>query len=234
MQTLGYVVRPTRPRPQPRLKGLYIFGARDSPRIRSFGTIKAPSGGVLYSAGAQIGAELNERSAASLSDDLDNNSESWYGSHGRVIRSISDGWEMTLTTCRGLIAFDAVLCDGPRHNYYPEPSRKWYEATEAHLQPRVAQFAVGPCAGCQSAPEGIRKYEKTPRPVETCPLLAPPPKHSPTVQAAMRPSSASESSSGMVARCQGKYSSPLPLFPILPHEMINVIELLTICRLRAA
>lgn len=205
MQALEYAIRPSRPKGTPRLKGLYIFGNKDEHQDARIGSLPAPSGGVLHASGAQIGAQWNYRSEETLNDELYPGGDPWFGASGSIIKSVSNGWANTMAACEGLIAFDAVLCSGPRHKYSDPsiPHQPWYLQTEAHIEPKVAQYAVGACTNCDKAPEGVRQYGKNP--AESFPLLKPPPTHASTVKAATRPACMSGGKSPrMVARCLGR------------------------------
>lgn len=203
MQALEYTVRPSRPTELPRLRGLYIFGKKDAPRtLPPDKSYQTPSGGVLYSIGAQIGAEWNSRSEQALHEDY-YASDRWYKASGPIFQAPAPEWAQTLMVCKGLISFDAILCTGPRHIFVrPDQNRAWYCDEDARIQPRVAHFAVGSCTGCGSVPEGIMQYGK--RPVEDFPLLSPPPTYSSTLRAATKPPVVRQTQSAcMIARCQG-------------------------------
>jgi len=131
--------------------------------------------------------------------------DDWYQKRGRMTTgSLSDDWAATLVDCHGVIAFDALPCNGPRHLNSPA-----YGKIEAsHLvtpmgaphdtQWAVASFSVSGCAGCGAAPEGITTHAGTPP--SQLPLLAPPPLMSSSLKACTTPSECSKSGS-FVARC---------------------------------
>lgn len=183
-QLLRYLVRPSRPDDTPKLKGLYVFGPKDSSLKvdAKFGAAQGASQtsvpiGVTSSQGAQIGAEWNQKSSNVLSTSLGQPVDIWYRSMGRVIKPTSE-WAETLQACEGLVAFDAVLCRGPRH----DPG-----AGKDYLKPAIATIALGPkgCETCESCPEGPAIFGVDAE--AHLPMLAPPPIHSSTVKSAQRP-----------------------------------------------
>lgn len=196
-QVLRYAVRPTRPHGTPTLRGLYIFGRIDSQAAVQNASSGARAGGravsstqpapvahtgILSSPGAQIGAEWNERSHASLQSALAPAcSDSWYNASGRVFAQTPDAeWAATMHACEGIIAFDAVLCRGPRHDLAST-------TPPLFLPPAMASVALGPagCAGCGTSPEGPGIAGTSPQ--TNLPLLAPLPLHASTVAAAQVP-----------------------------------------------
>jgi hypothetical protein len=195
-QYLRYAVRQSRPTGTPRVKGIYLFGPRDpTPRPTSPVTKKlslSASRGVMSSPGAQIGAEWNQKSQQALDAALARTEDKWYQSSGKVIpKRPSLEWAEILQACEGIIAFDAVLCRGPRH----DPSRAYIRdatANEAHhpasfLRPTIATVALGPsgCETCHSSPEGpaIFGHSST----SHHPLLSPVPLHGSSLRAAQIP-----------------------------------------------
>ncbi|KAK4993618.1 hypothetical protein LTR50_000228 [Elasticomyces elasticus] len=187
-QVLRYAVRPTRAEGTPKLKGLYIFGSKDAvPKAdaalsskKRLVTVQA-SRGVMSSPGAQIGAEWNQRSTDTLSTILADPVDQWYASARKVHkRPLSCEWAETLQACEGIIAFDAVLCRGPRHDASTA-------SADQYLKPAIATVALGPdgcktCGGCPETPAVFGQHS------QSCfPLLSPPPLHSPSVRAAQNP-----------------------------------------------
>ncbi|KAK1827334.1 hypothetical protein QBC39DRAFT_334262 [Podospora conica] len=190
---LQYACRESRPKGMPRLKGLYVFG----PREGNYST--APGIPGLEEAENRM-AEI--RPAATLMTTPDP-PEAWYARRGKQFpRLISHEWASTLAACDGIIAFDAVLCTGPRHVNSPGWGSVNIESLNAaafspavstipHLA--VATHSLDGCASCGSAPEGWTVWDEgvsTRRPhthVGRLPLLAPPPMHSATLEAAMCP-----------------------------------------------
>ncbi|EAA31307.3 hypothetical protein GE21DRAFT_8937 [Neurospora crassa] len=207
---LQYACRPSRPEGTPRLKGLYLFGPKDSAR---------PD---LSNSGASTPTSTcSSTSWAAGTGAADQEPEAWYTKRGAQFpvlngsRTISEwaSWASTLIACYSNIAFDAVLCTGPRHLN----SRAWgtvnIEALNAAKNPAsadvpihaVATHSLGGCAGCGSAPEGWTIWGEEP-PAERdpherraseggtmttdigrFPLLAPPPLHSVSLKSAMCP-----------------------------------------------
>ncbi|KAA6412713.1 MAG: hypothetical protein FRX48_03705 [Lasallia pustulata] len=200
MQVLKYAVRPSRPDKTPKLKGLYLFGPSDRTlnggRNSSHGSNRSlPSTGVMSSAGAQLGMEWNQKSYQALSTALATDGDGWYQASGKMItKPYLPEWASVLELCRGIIAFDAVLCRSFQHELKPvDRSPKKFEISSAggvaevpehYVFPNVAVFALGPtgCAQCHTSPEGPAILGISP--VEQLPLLAPLPRHSSTVRAA--------------------------------------------------
>lgn len=209
MQALEYIVRPSRPNNVPRLRGLYVFNhkspndvVRRQLHLPSTEALVVSQAGVTSSQGAQIGAQWNQKSGEALQDNL-SEEEKWWRRTGKMItKAPVPGWAETMATCRGLISFDTVLCSGPRHEAFRgiEDRKHWYHEPTYHLPPTIASYAVGPCTGCHSAPEGFYVYGETP--IEYLPLLTPPPNQSSSLKAATMPPSCSKSVSlSMLARC---------------------------------
>jgi hypothetical protein len=214
-QALLYAVRPSRAPNTPKLQALYIFGPKDTippPRPSrhgdhhpsSMGPIDARAfhGGVTASQGAQIGARWNQKSEDTLINELVNSGDKWYQSGGKVIsKPPSMEWANTVLACQGIISFDAVLCEGPRHEFYPQPRDSepypWYHHPNAHLSSRIATHSVGGCAGCGTAPESFSTFGVTSN--DRFPLLAPVPLHCSTAKAAKAPFAASGNK--LLVRC---------------------------------
>ncbi|KAL2355336.1 hypothetical protein BJ546DRAFT_1025615 [Cryomyces antarcticus] len=201
-QVLLHAVRDSRPVGALKLKGLYFFGPK--PHRSSNAPAKAaarPSAvqsptGVTSSEGAQIGAEWNQRSSTALSSSLVRTQDEWYQPAGRIFpRSFSPEWATTLQACSGKIAFNAVLCRGPRHN--PE-SPSW-------LRPAIATIALGPtgCGGCGTCPESPALFHGPSWSTQHFPLLDPIPIHSYTLDAARTPATPRLSSPPpLIVRCE--------------------------------
>jgi hypothetical protein len=201
-QVLRYAVRPGRPDGSPKLRGLYTFGLRDLPQAprsnRAPPSRTAPQApaGVLGSEGAQIGSEWNSRSSATLYDSLPSDDQQrWYDRSGRVLIGTTSAWADTLSDCEGIIAFDAVLCRGPRHDITTTTSKDF-------LKPAIAGVALGQlgCETCGSCPEGPAVFGRTDE--KTLPLLAPPPLHASTVRAAHRPETMTSEFPPLIVRCE--------------------------------
>ncbi|KAK3710831.1 hypothetical protein LTR37_010055 [Vermiconidia calcicola] len=141
-QVLRYITRPTRAEDTPKLKALYFFGPKDTTRSALCQHSKSSTSGslgVMESEGAQIGAEWNRRSSAALEACICDDEARWYGSTGKILKRPLSDWPETLRACKGLIAFDAVLCRGPRHDITKVNS-------EDFLQPSIATVALS-CKG---------------------------------------------------------------------------------------
>jgi hypothetical protein len=179
-QLLRYIVRPTRAEGTPRLKALYVFGARSARMM----TARVPPHedilGVMSSAGAQIGAENPREVSNATGLRIAHEEDLWYGDTGRILKRPLSDWPETLQVCKGLIQFDAVLCRGPRHDITKVESKDF-------LQPTIATVALSPhgCETCQSCPEGPAIFGKSDN--TDFPLLGPAHLHSSTVRAAIRP-----------------------------------------------
>jgi hypothetical protein len=193
-------IRPSKAENTPKLQGLYIFGPKDAPPISGFNRYvnKYPPGiapidtlpsyrVVAAPQGAQIGAEWNMKSQEALEEEATLNSDLWFGKRGKIFpRSISSHWAGTLHACHGMISFDAVLCNGPRHQLPTERSTSaWYSRPEFHVAPQVATHALEGCSRCGSSPEGISKFGTSP--MHRLPLLAPVPLQSSTTKSAKAP-----------------------------------------------
>ncbi|KAJ6018075.1 hypothetical protein N7451_001454 [Penicillium sp. IBT 35674x] len=164
MQVIQHAVRPTRPEGTPRIKGIYHF----SPRT------KAPRGVVRRRYrdwwGSRIGSRSPSQSSSSSSSSASSDDEEdvprtpaeqneWYSSSGRLFKhTLDEGWAQTLQKCEGIIAFDAVLCRGPRHDVNLYSADEGKMAPEAPmLGPAVATVAlVRPrTASCRRALQAV-------------------------------------------------------------------------------
>lgn len=208
MQLLQYVVRPSRPRGTPRIKGIYHFTPMNHPRtmVRS----RYRDWWSSRCAGqALCGAVATENTV--LPHDQHQKSlqyyqNAWYRPSGKLFqRSIEDGWAQTIQRCEGAIAFDAVLCRGPRHNVELFTSsienQVGRQRENRILGPAIATIAVGPdgCDVCHTSPEGPAIWGRSPP--EQFPLLTPPPLHSSSIAAARRPALFPDEHPAMIARC---------------------------------
>ena len=217
LQVLKSAVRPSRSEDTPKLRGLYFFGPRDrllkSSGESSLGTNRTlPSTGVTTSLGAQLGMEWNHKSHQALSTSLATEGDQWYQASGKIIiKPYLSEWASVLEMCRGIIAFDAVLCRSFRHELKPfEQKPASFDAgtiagtakvPEYYITPSIATFALGPtgCAQCHTSPEGPAMLGISP--IEHLPLLAPPPRHSSSVKAAQRVIPSTCISPQFFARC---------------------------------
>ena len=200
-QVLRYAVRPTRAEGTPKLKALYVFGRMDETTLLSKSQPPQrpppqPPIGVLASEGAQIGAQWNQMSTAKLNSALPaDDQERWYRSNGRVLKRQQSEWADTLHACKGIIAFDAVLCRGPRHDSAA------IQDPAAYLPPALASVALGKgCETCGRSPEGHARFGQSPE--TALPLLAPPPSHASTIRAAQRPDTTDGTFPSLFLRCE--------------------------------
>ncbi|KAF4446890.1 hypothetical protein F53441_9521 [Fusarium austroafricanum] len=161
---LAFACRSSRPENTPRLKAVYVFSP--IPDSSDENTQVSNCG------------QKNQALSASHDD-----SDAWWSRKGRMLNSTSDmdDWAQCLVACQGIISFDAVLCQGPRHANSPAFGAG---NVRSPCSPAVATFSVGGCAGCGKAPEGVITAKTH---SSALPLLAPPPILSSSVQAATTP-----------------------------------------------
>lgn len=171
--SLQYACRTSRPEGSPRLKSLYVFGPKD--------TVSAPTSTADEHS---ISAGWNHKSHRALSSSLGREADMWWSKKGRMInKHVPAEWANCLLACEGIVAFDAVLCQGPRHRNSLAFGKLPLVADSA---PAVATFAVPACEGCGKCPEemvepGARRAHSK------LPLLTPPPILSSSVVAATTP-----------------------------------------------
>ncbi|KAK5108365.1 hypothetical protein LTR62_008395 [Meristemomyces frigidus] len=201
-QVLRYVVRPTRAEGGLRLRGLYVFGSREPVGLRVGGQRQQQQGwedggglGVMAAEGAQIGARWEGERLTGKTGSVDCGDEEgkWYHSTGRVLKRLQSDWPDTLAACKGIIAFDAVLCRGPRHDIAKTTSKEFLQAT-------IATVALGPtgCEICHSCPEGSAVFGKSSE--DMLPLLGPAPLQASTVRAAQYPNPQYHDENGSMPR----------------------------------
>lgn len=184
---LQYACRQSRAENTPRLKALYVFGSKDVPST-------ADSGLHGRESRDSISSGWNNKSHRALKSSLDREGDSWWSKRGRIVtRPISQEWINCMAACEGIIAFDAVLCQGPRHRNSPAFGRPLMMADN---EPAAATYAVGGCEGCGKAPEGMVSEEL--RSPQCLPLLTPVPIMASSVRAATCPSEPGQS---FVPRC---------------------------------
>lgn len=217
-QALKYACRPSRPADRPKLRGLYYFGKTEGQGASSRSALMKVSahrmgddqprvdGGVMSSEGAQIGSEWNSRSLTALRDSATRQSEhAYYRNSGKLKLGFSGStqpWAETLEACKGIIAFDAVLCRGKRHTSTPPDNLPVGDPGYWHI-PLLAHVALGPtgCASCGTSPEGPAIWSQSPP--EHLPLLKPVPLHTTSVKLAQRPDmQLGEQPLPLFARCQ--------------------------------
>ncbi|KAI9719715.1 MAG: hypothetical protein M1828_006148 [Chrysothrix sp. TS-e1954] len=211
-QVLRYACRPSRPAGTPKLRAMYVFGDKETSkrrieeqaafrRVLHVGHI-----GVMGTEGAQIGAAWNNESQTSLSTSLAHCEDEWYQQAGQVItQRTGEDWAPVLQACEGIIAFDAVLCRGPRH-YNPKatgPHQDENTPNTSWLPAAIANIALGPsgCAKCGTMPEKAAVWGRSPQ--AYLPLLSPMSKHSTSVKASQQPLvTLGTSDLPFVARCE--------------------------------
>lgn len=202
-QVLHYAVRRSRPEGTPKLQVLYYFSRKEPspPSKRDHVTAESHREpipiGIMSSEGAQIGAQWNQRSEMALSSSLRHDEDNWYSTAGKIMKAPSAFWAETLHTCSGIIAFDVVLCRGPRH----DPART--QASQL-LPPAIATIALGSkgCEACGSCPEKLAVWGA--HPAECFPVLTPPPTHNSTLHAAQCPLTVGteDRSRSLLLRCE--------------------------------
>jgi hypothetical protein len=203
MQILQYAVRPERPAGTPRVKGIYHFTSTKPDRGSSSSSRQVASrrewwksrvGSAQHSPRPEsIASQSSDLSSTASSEDVDqrwDHLSDWYKPSGKVLRgTIEDGWAQTIKRCEGIIAFDAVLCRGPRHNVelYSSSNKNEPRPEERLLGPAVATISLGPrgCDGCRTSPGGPAIWGESP--IEDFPLLSPPPLYSSRILNAKRP-----------------------------------------------
>ena len=184
-QSLQYACRTSRPEGTPRLKALYVFGSKD--------TLSATPSGIDK---PSISAEWNQKSQRALSTSLGREGDLWWSKKGRMIsKHVPEEWANCLLACDGIIAFDAVLCQGPRHRNSLAFGKLPLVADSA---PAVAIFAVPACEGCGKCPEDMMQHDAGHN-RSKLPLLAPPPILSSSLVAATTPR---PPASDFIPRCQ--------------------------------
>ncbi len=175
--------RPSRRDGTPKLKALYIFTAPDQKA--------APKAGAAAPKPSVVGTGWNTRSHEVLSTLLQEEGDAWYTRKGQILtRPIPSDWAHTLVACRGILAFDSVLCNGPRHHNSPVFGKVAFPEGGNHFA--VATHALSGCVGCGSAPEGYTVWGEYALDDEGgdaahFPLLAPPPLLSSNYRVAMCP-----------------------------------------------
>lgn len=212
MQTIQHAVRPTRPEGTPRVKGIYHFSSMKSPQPRApvrhryrdwWGSRMGSSRSSRSSSQAPSGDSSDSGEKGSYHSLVSQQNE-WYSSSGKLFKhSLEEGWAQTLQKCEGIIAFDAVLCRGPRHDVdqYTLTSEEDSAPSAPLLGPAIATVALGPrgCDGCHSSPEGPAIWGQSPD--AQFPLLSPVPLHLSSVGAAKRPGVVPDEHPCLIARC---------------------------------
>ncbi|KIH91029.1 ubiquitin fusion degradation protein [Sporothrix brasiliensis 5110] len=145
--------RASRPVGTPKLRGLYIF----SSGRRGDSSWDSVLGGYRNTASSSSSGPHGEKSDES-DDPHPNGDDLWYRGRGRVLPRMltSAEWAGTLLECRGVLAFDGVLCTAPRHTNSLAFGRVPSSASTSrpHLAFAMASFSLDGCASCGSAPDG--------------------------------------------------------------------------------
>ncbi|KAG6141913.1 hypothetical protein E4U38_006232 [Claviceps purpurea] len=178
---LQHACRPDRPEGSPRLKALYVFGPKEA-------------GSEKTRASTNTGYRRSEQ--ALLPASSEQAGDEWWCKRGRLgTRPISKDWINCMSKCQGIIAFDAIICQGPRHANSPVFEHPPVPMM-ADTAPAAATHAVGGCDSCGKAPEGLITQESC-SPLDL-PLLSPVPIMASSVRAATCPSQPGQS---FVPRC---------------------------------
>lgn len=201
---MKYLCRETRPVGEPRLKGLYVFGAGSSVEFPGrYSRVGVPMlSGITRAEGATLGSapfSANFGSSRECDGDL------WYAPTGKILvegHAQRSSWEEILQFCKGIIAFDAVLCTTMHEEIAPylhEASKDYLEQHKAGIPP-MASIALGPegCSGCGKAPKGTPVWGESD--AMEFPMLRPPP-FSGRVIDAVRPPKLRGSQRRLIASC---------------------------------
>lgn len=214
MQIIQHAVRPTRPQGTPRVKGIYHFSpihaAAPRPIVRRryrdwWGSRVGSSRSSSQSrSNSPSDNEDDEVLVVSRVPSQKQQQNEWYSPSGKMFKhSVEDGWAQTLQKCEGIIAFDAVLCRGPRHDVsmYSSATEEKPAPEAPLLRPAVATVALGPrgCDGCHSSPEGPAIWGQSPD--AQFPLLSPVPLHVSNINSAKRPEMIPGKHPVLYARC---------------------------------
>ncbi|KAJ5964610.1 uncharacterized protein N7479_004486 [Penicillium vulpinum] len=206
MQVIQHAVRPTRPPGTPRVKGIYHFSpmhtgprAVPRPRYRDWWETRVGTSRIH----SQTASDSDQGDGASGSTSVEQQNE-WYSASGKLFKHTpEEGWAQVLKKCEGIIAFDATLCRGPRHDpdLYSLSTEEGTPAEVPLLGPTMATVALGPrgCDGCHSSPEGPAIWGQSSD--IQFPMLSPPPLHSSSVAAAKRPGLIPGEHPVLIARC---------------------------------
>lgn len=220
IQVIQHAVRPTRPAGTPRVKGIYHFSpmytAARQPVVRrryrdwwvsrvgsSRSSSQSPSNSSSDEGEEDDGSALSTRFCRQQQQQQQQQNE-WYRPSGKMFKhSLEDGWAQTLQKCEGIIAFDAVLCRGARHdvNLYSSVNGENSAPAAPLLGPAVATVALGPrgCDGCHTSPEGPAIWGQSSD--AQFPLLSPVPLHVSSIATAKRPELIPGQHPVLYARC---------------------------------
>ena len=146
---LRYVTRTGRPKGTPSLKALYYFRGKgveaSIERMFRDTTMIGEHEGITTRSGASLGGAKLSVPKSSINDDPYEHSP--YVAAGPCLSNaqdkLSDDWANLVRSCKGLIAFDMVLCPhDPARLVQPDP------------RPKFATIRLPPCSQCNSCPEG--------------------------------------------------------------------------------
>lgn len=196
LRILRDLIRPSHPNGTSKLRGLYIFGHPSllQEAYISQEVIERPEViGITASMGAQLGTGNRIDHADQFRKPFgeDPYSDSPYSVLGTAeilgAKWVASEWPELLEACRGLIAFDAVLC---RHNRetFPDPG------------PSLATVRLTGCKSCGGCPEGPAYPGASP--ADHLPLLSPPPLHSSKVEVAQRIDTNGQPYPPLILRCR--------------------------------
>lgn len=201
IQILRYIIRPSRPKGTPKLKGLYYFTpiqySTDN-AIRNLQHRQRQIGGITDALGAQLGAGLSS-SGSSYRNLMQSTWQShpWYSGSGEVLsmkQPFGDQWVNLMQACEGLIAFDMVLCCHSSKNIDRDSSDIPY------VNRRMVSISLDGCQKCGSCPEGPAYPGISPE--TRLPMLTPPPFQSSSVKAAQRLDTDGYPHPPFIARCR--------------------------------
>ncbi|KAI9933394.1 hypothetical protein MW887_007867 [Aspergillus wentii] len=199
MQVIQHAVRPTRPDGTPRVKAIYHFTPKNRPQAPVRKNFLD-----WWSRCTNKSRTTSTSKAASGANSESRQQNVWYDPSGKIFKhTIEEGWAQTIQKCEGIIAFDAVLCRGPRHNVslFSSENQDGPQPEGQLLGPALATIALGSkgCECCHSSPEGPAIWGQSPS--KEFPLLAPLPLHSSTVAAAQHPDTSTDGNPILIARC---------------------------------
>ena len=183
-----------------RLKALYYFNGMarsikaERPLLES--SFKRQHG-ITEISGAQLGAgmeaieqKLGAKDIPHLNDPYAYSAYPLPGLVGRTAMNRAlESWAYVLRACRGLIAFDMILCPHDPATIVNNDPR-----------PRIATIRLSACESCGSCPEGCAFPGRTPE--HRLPLLFPPPVHHSKVGAAQRLDNGGAPYPPFIARCE--------------------------------
>lgn len=161
-QALAYACRDSRSKGTPTLQALYLFSDANSgtPSSMEGPGVEQQMADIVATVGAQLGTELSEGAVTKPSFRALHPCYRDIGSTSVLNRA--ELWAPTMNKCRDIIAFDAALCRGPRH-----------DPLTGGAAPAIATVPLSPlgCKECGKMPEGFVVGGKTT--MSAVPLLRP-------------------------------------------------------------